>query len=57
MPQITISDEAYKILCSHKFEYGESFAEVVDELVAVRDAAWKPTLLNPGAGKRYKLVE
>ena len=53
MPTITISEKAYKILRSHKMEYQESFAEVVDELVAVRDAAWKPTLLNPGAGKKF----
>ena len=52
--RITISDEAYRILRSHASEYQETFADVVDELCDVRDAAWEPTFLNPGAGKEFK---
>jgi len=48
MKQIWISDNAYKILNSHKREYQESFAVAVDELISVRDNAWVPTSLNPG---------
>ena len=48
MKQIWINDGAYNILKSHKYEFQESFAEAVDELISVRDSAWVPTKLNPG---------
>lgn len=54
MRRIQISEKAYKVLKSHCGEYGEPFHEAVDELVAVRDAAWAPTFLNPGEGFRFK---
>lgn len=55
--RITVSDEAYDIIRRHCMEYQERHQEAVDELCAVRDAAWKPTKFNPGAGRVFELVE
>lgn len=56
MRTIEVSDEAWEIIRRHCSEFNESESRAMDELCAVRDAAWKPTKFNPGAGKKFKDV-